>query len=74
LNGTGNVKGIILSEEKTHIKEIHIAPGSGGNLTPFGNSARSAASESIAPPRCIRLLAMTPSGRPSTRMNAVIMP
>ena len=36
--------------------------------------ALSAASLSIAPPRCAGLLASTPSGRPSTRTNAVTIP
>ena len=36
-------------------------------------AALSEASESMAPPRCIGLLANTPMGRPSTRMNAVTM-
>ena len=37
-------------------------------------AALSAPSQSIAPPRCAGLLAMTPSGRPSTRISAVTMP
>ena len=37
-------------------------------------AALSEASESIAPPRCAGLLAITPNGRPSTRISEVTMP
>ena len=37
-------------------------------------AALSAASASIAPPRCIGLLAIRPTGRPSMRASAVTMP
>ena len=37
-------------------------------------AALSAASESIAPPRCFGLLAIRPNGRPSMRTSAVTIP
>ena len=37
-------------------------------------AALSAPSASMAPPMCLGLLAITPKGRPSMRMSAVIMP
>ena len=40
----------------------------------MNRAALSAASASMAPPRCDGLLAMTPSGRPSIRTSAVTMP
>ena len=37
-------------------------------------AALSAVAASIAPPRCVGLLAITPDGRPSMRTSAVTMP